>query len=163
MTPEVSYRGALAREAGAIRRLVLRTGINPRDLDWHRFLVAIDGEGRVIGCGQVKPHGDGSRELASIAVRPRWRMRGVASEVIRRLMAQSGPPLWLMCRPNLAGFYDRFGFVRVRDPERMPRYFRRVYRLATAAARLISGEHPMAVMVWGLGNGEVVGDEVAGR
>jgi len=113
LAPEVTYRPATAAEAGAVRSLIFRVGINPRDLDWHRFLVAIDPEGRLVGCGQVKPHADGSRELASIAVRPRWRGRGVAGEIIRRLMAQEGPPLWLMCRSDLAGFYRRFGFVPV--------------------------------------------------
>ena len=28
-------------------------------LDWHRFILAIDPFGKVIGCGQVKPHSDG--------------------------------------------------------------------------------------------------------
>ena len=148
LAPEVTYRPATAAEAGAVRSLIFRVGINPRDLDWHRFLVAIDPEGRLVGCGQVKPHADGSRELASIAVRPRWRGRSVAGEIIRRLMAQEGPPLWLMCRSDLAGFYRRFGFVPVDDPARMPRYFRRVYRLAKTAARFLPGGMGMAVMDW---------------
>ena len=128
--------------------LILRVGINPRDLDWRRFLVAVDEAGKLIGCGQVKPHRDGSRELASIAVRPKWRRRGLASEIIRRLMAEAGPPLWLMCRADLAAFYRRFGYVAVEDPTAMPTYFRRVYRLATAAGRLLPGDAKMAVMKW---------------
>jgi N-acetylglutamate synthase-like GNAT family acetyltransferase len=146
--PQITYRPATAADAGAVRRLIFRVGINPRDLDWRRFIVALDPRGALIGCGQVKPHSDGSRELASIAVRPKWRGRGVASEIIRRLMADDVPPLWLMCRSNLEGFYSRYGFARIEDPDRMPRYFRRVYRLAAAASRLMPGENPMAVMVW---------------
>jgi N-acetylglutamate synthase-like GNAT family acetyltransferase len=141
-------RPALATDARAIRSLIFRVGINPRDLDWRRFVVVIDPQGTLVGCGQVKPHSDGSRELASIAVRPKWRRRGLASEVIRRLMADAGPPLWLMCRSDLAAFYRRFGFASVDDAERMPRYFRRVYRLAKAAAKLLPGDNPMAVMAW---------------
>jgi amino-acid N-acetyltransferase len=141
-------RAATASDAGAIRLLIFRVGINPRDLDWRRFLVAVDEAGKLIGCGQVKPHRDGSRELASIAVRPKWRKRGLASELIRRLMAEAGPPLWLMCRGELAGFYRRFGFVSVEDAQAMPKYFRRVYRLATAAGRLLPGDTSMAVMTW---------------
>ena len=151
LADEMHVRPATAADAGAIRSLIFRVGINPRDLDWRRFLVAVDVQGKLIGCGQVKPHSDASRELASIAVRPKWRGRGLASEIIRRLMAEGGPPLWLMCRSDLADFYRRFGFVAIRDPERMPRYFRRVYRLATAAGRLLPGDNPMAVMTW---NGE---------
>jgi N-acetylglutamate synthase-like GNAT family acetyltransferase len=145
----VTLRPATMEDAGAIRRLILRVGINPRDLDWKRFLVAVEADGRLVGCGQVKPHRDGSHELASIAVRPAWRKRGVASELIRRLMDQAGPPLWLMCRSSLAGFYTRFGFARIEDASRMPTYFRRVHRLAATAARLLPGDNPMAVMHWG--------------
>ena len=144
----VTLRAATAADAGAIRSLVLRVGINPRDLDWQRFVVAVDGEGKLVGCGQVKPHRDGSRELASIAVRPKWRRQGVASDIIRRLMAEAGPPLWLMCRSTLVGFYAHWGFVRVQDEGRMPRYFRRVHHLAATAARWLPGDNPMAVMSW---------------
>ncbi|MBM2843258.1 MAG: GCN5-related N-acetyltransferase, partial [Anaerolineales bacterium] len=104
LAEEMHLRPATAADAGAIRSLIFRVGINPRDLDWRRFLVAVDVQGKLIGCGQVKPHSDGSRELASIAVRPKWRGRGLASEIIRRLMAEGGPPLWLMCRSDLADF-----------------------------------------------------------
>jgi N-acetylglutamate synthase-like GNAT family acetyltransferase len=145
---DLILRPATSSDAGAIRSLIFRVGINPRDLDWRRFVVVIDRHGKLVGCGQVKPHSDGSRELASIAVRTKWRRRGLASEVIRRLMTDAGPPLWLVCRSELAGFYRRFDFVSVDDPERMPRYFRRVYRLATTAARFLPGDNPMAVMVW---------------
>jgi len=149
---EVRLRPATAADAGAIRSLIFRVGINPRGLDWRRFLVAVDPGGRLVGCGQVKPHADGSRELASIAVRPKERGRGLASRIIRRLMSEAGPPLWLMCRSDLAGFYRRVGFVSIDDPQRMPRYFRRVYRLATAAARLLPGDNLMAMMLWDEGD-----------
>ena len=145
---EVRYRSATAQDGRAIRALILRVGINPRGLDWRRFVVAVDGRDRVVGCGQIKPHPDGSRELASIAVRPKMRKRGVASELIRRLMKENGPPLWLMCRAGLAGFYDRFGFAAVEDPASLPRYFRRVHRLAALAARLLLKENRLAVMAW---------------
>jgi N-acetylglutamate synthase-like GNAT family acetyltransferase len=148
LADEIHLRPATAAEAGAIRSLIFRVGINPRDLDWRRFLVAVDLDGRVIGCGQVKPHSDGSRELASIAIRPKGRRRGLASAIIRRLMLEAEPPLWLMCRSDLTEFYRRFGFVSIVDPGQMPRYFRRVYRLAAAAARLLPGDNPMAVMMW---------------
>jgi hypothetical protein len=45
-------RAATASDAGAIRLLIFRVGINPRDLDWRRFLVAVDEAGKLIGCGR---------------------------------------------------------------------------------------------------------------
>jgi len=145
---ELRYRRATAKDARAIRTLIFRVGINPRGLDWRRFLLAVNAQDRVIGCGQVKPHPDGSRELASIAVREKMRRRGVASELIRKLMGENDPPLWLMCRSGLVRFYERFGFVTVEDPSLMPRYFQRIRRLILIAERLIPQEGRLAVMVW---------------
>ena len=145
---EIRYRRATAKDGGAIRSLILSVGINPRGLDWRRFVVAVDGRDRIVGCGQIKPHPDGSRELASIAVRPKMRKSGVSSEVIQRLMEENGPPLWLMCRASLVGFYEHFGFVAVDDPAIMPRYFQRVRRLAALAGRLLPREGRLAVMGW---------------
>jgi predicted N-acetyltransferase YhbS len=90
----------------------------------------------------------GPAQLALIAVRQKFRRSGVASELIRRLMEENGPPLWLMCRSVLAGFYARFGFVVVEDPIRMPRYFQRVHRMVMIAGRLLPPEGKLAVMLW---------------
>ena len=55
---------ATAQHAAAIQSLVRSSGINPTGLAWQRFLVALDAAGELIGCVQIKPHRDGSRELA---------------------------------------------------------------------------------------------------
>jgi amino-acid N-acetyltransferase len=110
-------------------------------------VVAVDLEDRLIGCGQVKAHSDGSRELASIAVRPAWRRRQVASAIVAELQRVHAPPLWLTCRPRLAGFYERFGFQIVEQSDAMPRYFQKVVRLARLGDWLGSGER-LSVMRW---------------
>ncbi len=61
-------RPATADDAPVVRALIRRVRINPTGLDWRRFLVAEGPEGMIIACGQVKPHGDGTRELSSVAV-----------------------------------------------------------------------------------------------
>jgi N-acetylglutamate synthase-like GNAT family acetyltransferase len=114
-----TLRNATQSDAGAIRRLIWQVGINPMDLDWRRFLVAVDEQGRVIGSGQIKPHRDGSRELASIATHPAWRGQGVASAIIRRLLAENPPPLYLETAAHNRGFYPRFGF-RILELAEMP-------------------------------------------
>ena len=103
-------------------------GINPTGLDWRRFVVAVSPQGEVIGCGQVKPHRDGSLELASIAVTPERRGQGVARAIIEHLLAENQGELYLMCRSGLGGLYEKFGF-RVIQPDEMPRYFRKISRL----------------------------------
>jgi N-acetylglutamate synthase-like GNAT family acetyltransferase len=124
-----SVRAATSEEASAIRRLVLSGKINPTGLDWRRFLVAVNLDGNVIGCGQIKPHADGTRELASIVVDPEWRRQGIARSIIERLLTDNPGELYLMCRAELGGLYEKFGFRRV-PPEQLPKYFRRISRLA---------------------------------
>jgi N-acetylglutamate synthase-like GNAT family acetyltransferase len=135
---DILIRPALQTDFPAIRALIRETGINPMSLDWRRFIVAeLPGTG-FAGCGQLKPHGDGSLELASIAVIPGARGKGLARLIIQRLMADATRPLYLTCRDELGSFYEKFGFQPVQDGE-MPRYFKRISRMAgvISALRLI--------------------------
>ncbi len=115
-----------------IRSLVIAGHINPTGLDWKRFTIAADADdkGKVIGCGQIKPHRDGSYELASIAVDHAWRGRGVARGIIGHLIASKEGPIYLMCRSALGPLYEKFGF-RGLAYEEMPRYFQRVSKLSS--------------------------------
>jgi N-acetylglutamate synthase-like GNAT family acetyltransferase len=140
-------RPARAGDFPAIRALVRQGGINPFGLAWERFLVVVNERGEVIACGQIKPHGDGSRELASIAVRPAERGLGYARMVIERLLAENSPPLYLTCRSALGSLYEKFGFHRV-DPPAMPPYFRRLSRIADWFSRLNLAPDRMLVMRW---------------
>lgn len=121
-------RPALPQDQASIRNLVRIGRINPTGLDWERFVVAVSSEGEVIGCGQIKPHRDGSYELASLVTHPRWRGKGVARALIEHLSASHPGELYLMCRSELGPFYEKFGF-RIVQPEEMPRYFRRISRM----------------------------------
>lgn len=130
-----SIRSARQSDDQPIRKLIRQSHINPTGLDWSRFLVAVDQEDRVIGCGQVKPHQDGSRELASIAVVPEWRHQRVASAVIRRLLRSGAGELFLVCRSSLGSFYEQFGFYSI-EQDNMPPYFKRINRLGRWVRRL---------------------------
>lgn len=136
-----TLRPAQADDDRVIHDLVQEARINPTALDWKRFVVAEDPRGEVIGCGQVKSHGDGSRELASIAVRPEWRGRGVGTAIIQHLLERDPGVLYLICRSRLGPYYEKFGFRAIEEAE-MPRYFRRLARLASLieALRLMGDE-----------------------
>ena len=136
----VSLRPATAADAAAIRSLVLTARINPTGLEWPRFVVALSPEGVVIGCGQIKPHRDGSRELASIVVTPAWRGNGVARAIIEHLVANPPGPLYLTCRAHLRTLYEKFGF-QVADETQMTPYFRRLSRLARLLVGFIGSEN----------------------
>jgi N-acetylglutamate synthase-like GNAT family acetyltransferase len=132
---QVELRPAKQQDFAAIRDLIRAVQINPLGLDWKRFIIAVDSSGRLIACGQIKPHQDGSMELASIAVIPEMRRRGIATKIIERLIQSNPGPLYLTCRAGLEKFYMRFGFSRLETTE-MPAYFRRVARMARIARAL---------------------------
>lgn len=134
---DIRLRQAVQADLPAIRGLVRQTGINPLGLNWRRFLVAESPSGEFIGCGQLKPHFDGSLELASLAVVPAWRGRGVARLLIQSLMEKASRPLYLVCRGPLGALYEKFGF-RVIRPEEMPPYFRRLSCLARIVGKLMN-------------------------
>lgn len=141
MHPAYTLRPATRDDFPAIRALIFAVRINPMGLDWRRFVLAVDSQEELIGCGQVKPHQDGSLELASIAVTPGWRGQGVARAVIEGLIADHPRPLYLTCRARLGPFYVKFGFRSIEEKE-MPAYFRRIHRLArlAGATGLIPGD-----------------------
>jgi N-acetylglutamate synthase-like GNAT family acetyltransferase len=124
-----TLRPAQAPDFPTIQAIIHNAHINPMGLKGERFLVAVDQENQVIGCGQIKPHSDGSHELASIAVKPAWRGQGVASAIIERLIASHQGDLYLTCRASLGSLYEKFGFSRITDTHAMPAYFHRVTRL----------------------------------
>lgn len=145
VSPAIRIQAATPEHSSAIRKLVVESGINPTGLDWQRFLVALAPDGEFVGCGQIKPHTDGSRELASIAVAPAWRGRGVAGELIEALLASQTSDLYLMCQSSLGSLYEKFGFRAIPQAQ-MPTYFRRVSKLAGVAANLRLVNETLLVM-----------------
>ncbi|MBX3048767.1 MAG: GNAT family N-acetyltransferase [Anaerolineales bacterium] len=131
--------------AAAIRQLVRAAGINPTGLAWERFLVALSAEDELIGCIQIKPHADGSRELASLAVAPAWQGRGLARALLEALLAGNHGELYLMCQSRLGPLYAKFGFQPVAAPD-MPTYFRRVSKLAGVVLSLKKADEQLLVM-----------------
>ena len=113
-------RHATQKDAADIRALIRLVGINPTGLDWRRFLVAVDESDQVIATGQVKPHSDGTLELASIATEPEYRNLGLASAIIQRLVEETPHPLYLVCQEHNGSFYARFGFRELERPEMPP-------------------------------------------
>ena len=124
-----TLRKATQKDAAAIRRLIWLVHINPMGLNWRRFLVEVDEHDQVIASGQIKPHHDGSRELASIATHPDWRGQGIASTIIQRLLEETPRPIYLITAAHNRDFYPRFGF-RILDLPEMPPELARIMRFA---------------------------------
>lgn len=143
---EFIIRPALMGDSRSIRDLIHQVGINPMGLDWPRFIVAVTPEGKIIGCGQIKPHGNEVRELASIAVDDGYRGNGIARLIITSLLSKTPPPIYLMCRSALGPFYTKFGFSPV-ELVNMPSYFRRMARLANVFSNLTGDMNKLLVMM----------------
>lgn len=143
MSPRAAYRlrSAQESESSQIKDLIRRVGINPMDLDWKRFIVAVNNEEQIVGTGQIKPHGKEILELASIAVHPEYQGQGIARAVIERLLKDSPRPLYLTCLSVMEPLYQKFGFVSL-SHEEMPRYYQRLRKLAdTVFTFTRKGEH----------------------
>jgi N-acetylglutamate synthase-like GNAT family acetyltransferase len=125
----VVVRPATAEDQDTIEKIIREADINPMGLEWQRFVVA-ELDGQIVGTGQIKPHGDGVRELASIATRPGFQKRGIATQIIQALLARESEPLYLMCEQHNETFYHLFGFRRIKHND-MPKYFRRMVRLVS--------------------------------
>jgi N-acetylglutamate synthase-like GNAT family acetyltransferase len=127
---EFRLRPATQADSESIRQIIRQTRLNPIGLDWRRFLIVETPNGNFAGCGQIKPHRGEILELASLAVAEPYRGQGVARLVIQRLLAdEKSRPIYLTCRSELGGFYEKFGFQALSLAE-MPPYYRRLSRLA---------------------------------
>lgn len=144
-SPEYSLRPATVADAKTIRRIISQVQINPISLNWCHFILAVDQDGKIIGSGQVKPHGDGSLELASIAVLPAWRSQGIARAIIEHLLEQNPGRLYLTCRSPLGPLYQKFGFQAIQNTD-MPPYFQRLSRIVALFNKLFHLPDHLLVM-----------------
>ena len=141
----ISIRHAVAEDRPAIKALVRAAHVNPTGLKWPRFIVAVNKLGVVIACAQIKPHRDGSHELASLVVDPDCRGQGVARSLVEYLTEIHEGELYLMCRSSLREFYKKLGF-EVAAKSKMPPYFRKISRLASLAEILHKENETLLVM-----------------
>jgi len=142
---DFSVRPATEADLPLIDGLVRQTRLNPAGLDWQRFVIAFSTDSDFMGCGQVKLHGRNLRELASIAVRKRYRGLGVAGAMIEALLAAQPRPVYLMCRSGLVPFYEKFGFCTLLF-ENMPKYFQRTSQAMSGLEVLRQMQETIVVM-----------------
>jgi amino-acid N-acetyltransferase len=132
----ISIRPATAADQSDISRLIREARLNPRDLDWRRFVVA-DAEGTLVGCAQVRVHASGTRELASVAVTPDHQGSGIGGRLVESVLAREPGMVYLMTRRETGGYFERFGFRRIAAAD-APSDFRRQFRIGQAITTIIS-------------------------
>ena len=142
----ITLRPAVEADQPRIVAIIRAAQINPMDLKWPNFVLAVDDTtGEVVGTGQIKTHRDGSRELASIAVVPEYRRRGIAHQIVQHLIARNTGALFLTCRSDMEKLYAPFGFRTIGEREMTP-YFRRLNKIAGAVGFLSRGDVKLLVM-----------------
>jgi len=141
----VTLRNAIETDQARITAIIREARINPMDLKWKNFVVAVDeATGEIVGTGQIKTHRDSSRELASIAVVPEYQGRGLARQIIEHLLAQTAGTLYLTCRSPMGPMYEKFGFREIGVDEMTP-YFRRLRKIAGVFDLLTRDEYLMVM------------------
>jgi N-acetylglutamate synthase-like GNAT family acetyltransferase len=142
----ISYRQATSADQPAIVAFIRAADIFPLGLKWPNFILALDdATGQLVGTGQIKKHGDGSHELASIATAPAYQRQGIAHRLIEQLLARHPGVLYLTCLGHMESLYQQFGFRSV-APDEMTPYFRRLMRLAKTAQFLSRDSRQVLVM-----------------
>jgi N-acetylglutamate synthase-like GNAT family acetyltransferase len=145
ITREFNLRPATKEDAREIHKIIRNMNLNPMNLNWQHFILAVDRVGKLIGCGQIKKHTDGSSELASVAVLPEMRGNGIARNIILSLLEKHPGRLYLTCGTSIVALYEKFGFKEI-PPEEFTPYFRRLSRLANYFNKLFDSENRMVVM-----------------
>lgn len=141
----IIIRLATADDQPIITSLIHGAGLNPRNLQWPRFLVAED-NGRIVGLRQVKIHKGGTREVASGLVVPEYRHRQISARLMHEILARERGPLYLMCDEKWANYYEQFGFRRV-APDGLPPDFGKQYRIGRIVTTLLSFFTPHKVRI----------------
>ena len=131
----MQIRQAVEADQAVISAMVRAAQLNPINVRWQNFQVAVEDDGRIAGVGQLRPHKDGSLELASLAVLPACQHRGIGSRLMQALMAERRPPIYLFCEQELAEFYDRFGFKPV-DAKSLPAPLARLFWAGSMIKRI---------------------------
>ncbi|RIK58527.1 MAG: GNAT family N-acetyltransferase [Chloroflexi bacterium] len=149
----IIIRAAEAADQRPITRLVRGARLNPLHLAWPHFIVAEEvtpAQRTLAGAGQLRPHADGSRELASLVVLPAYQQRGLGGALIQALLSRAPFPLYLYCRGELVPYYARFGF-RLAMEDELPPSLARHYRISQAiiwgATRVLRRPLVLAAMV----------------
>jgi N-acetylglutamate synthase-like GNAT family acetyltransferase len=140
-----TLRPATAADQPLIRQWVRAARLNTLRLDWHNFLIAEQtntASTQVVGIGQLRPHRDGTLELASLVVAPEVRGQGVGTMLVNALIARAehldkSRSLYLMCESAKVPYYQRFGFVEVTRRAEVPRSLRGLYTIGAMLAAIL--------------------------
>jgi N-acetylglutamate synthase-like GNAT family acetyltransferase len=135
----IDTRRARRDDQAEITAMVHRAHLNPRDLDWSRFVVA-EHRRTIVGVGQVRLHADGAHELASLVVERSFRGQGVAGSVVDALLTDDRGDMYTLIDRRFVQHFQRWRFHAV-NPGELTRSIKRTYRVGrvvTVVASLLT-------------------------
>jgi len=116
MTLAVEIRQAQTHELDWVNTRYAQIGFAPSRANEVILIAEVDGE--PAGLGRLVPLSDTSSELGGIFVFPKQRGRGIATRIVRALVAHAQAYETVYCIPfrHLTPFYKSFGFRDLADP-----------------------------------------------
>lgn len=141
----LSLRPARRDERWLIVLRVLREGLDPTKLDWHKFVMAEAPGGAILGFAQMKDWGEGVREFGSLVVEPAARGQGIGGALLEHFLAAYPRPVYLFCGGHNVSYYLRFGFRRLKRNDEVPGPLQRKWRMAGFISRILRAH--VALMV----------------
>jgi amino-acid N-acetyltransferase len=87
-------------------------------LNWKNYWL-IECNNRLVAYGAVSSYKTHS-VISNLYVKPTWRDKDLDSYLVRHLIGQVTGPLYLVCKPKMIQFYEKFGFVQVQWQELPP-------------------------------------------
>ncbi|WP_440946200.1 GNAT family N-acetyltransferase [Methanosarcina sp. T3] len=125
---EILIRKAEKEDLPAIQRLLSTYFLDIEELEPEDFVLA-EREGKVVGCAAlIRNTADEKNylELHSIAVHPNLRGKGIGARLMEYLIntveepeTPGTPALELYVRTTAPGFFEKLGFIRMQDSEKL--------------------------------------------
>lgn len=115
----VTFGIAKESDMAEIDSIVKYAGGDMRDAHAMQFTVAYV-NGHVVGCVRIRPVSESIWMLASLAVHPQFRERGIGTNLVSKCVASfQKRPIYLLCYADREHFYIKNGFTRI-DPSNLP-------------------------------------------
>ncbi|MCQ1534697.1 GNAT family N-acetyltransferase [Methanosarcina sp. KYL-1] len=119
---ETLIRKAEKKDLLTIQKLLSTYFLDMEELEAEDFILA-EKDGKVIGCAAlIKRRGNETdfQEIHSIAVHPNFRGKGIGRELVEHLIKNDPEPaLELYVRTTAPGFFEKLGFEKLPDPEKL--------------------------------------------
>jgi N-acetylglutamate synthase-like GNAT family acetyltransferase len=112
--------------------------VNLRLADWRHYWV-IEQERQLVACAKLTCY-QTYAVLSDVVVAVNWRQLGVGSRLLTAIAQGVNLPIYLACRPELAGFYQRLGFHSV-CPQTLSAYLRQELDLQNSQLKALCRLH----------------------